>query len=116
MSIMPEEEVTGMPGSLARQGVRPATVDAILMDCQKPVMDGFEAVQQIRISQNGGPRTPVIALTANVLPGERTRCLEADMDDFLPKPIKLHSLQAVLEKWTAASSAEMSAVGAESLN
>ena len=77
--------------------------DAILMDCQMPLMDGFEAAEQIRLLQNRGKRTPIIALTANALSGERARCLEAGMDDYLPKPINTEDLRKTLERWAGGS-------------
>ncbi len=87
-------------GEKAVETVKDGHFDVVLMDCQMPVMDGLEAVHHIRRLENGKSRTPVVALTANVMPGERTRCLEAGMDDFLTKPIDLESLRAILEKWT----------------
>ena len=76
--------------------------DAILMDCQMPGMDGFEATRLIRaVEEETGRRTPIIALTANTMPGDRDACLEAGMDDYLPKPIRVAELEAVLERWVS---------------
>ncbi len=72
---------------------------AILMDCQMPEMDGFEATQAIRAAP-GGADVPIIALTANVLQGERDRCLAAGMNDYLSKPIDREALASKLEYWT----------------
>jgi len=75
--------------------------DAILMDCQMPVMDGFAATAEIRTfeARNGMERRPVIALTANAMDGDRDRCLAAGMDDFVSKPFTLTQLRTALDKW-----------------
>src|SRR6202043_2734266 len=73
-------------GYEAVQAVPGAAYDAILMDCQMPVMDGFEATVQIR--QQSRRHIPIIVLTANAMDGERERCLEAGMDDYLSKPVR----------------------------
>ncbi len=77
--------------------------DAILMDCQMPLMDGLEATRQIRAQLPR--RVPILALTANAFPGERERCLGAGMDDFVSKPFKIKELMERLSRWIR--SAEM---------
>ena len=81
-------------------------VDLVLMDCQMPELDGFEAVRLIRASGGGGPGAlavrgdvPVIALTANALSGDRERCLEAGFDDYLAKPYGETALLGMLRHW-----------------
>jgi CheY-like chemotaxis protein len=73
--------------------------DAVLMDCHMPDMDGFDATREIRKNEPAGRHTPVIAMTASALSGDRERCLAAGMDDYIAKPIKMHVVAAVLERW-----------------
>jgi two-component system, sensor histidine kinase and response regulator len=76
------------------------TFDLILMDCQMPEMDGFQATAAIRAREAGSShRTPVIALTANAIEGDREACLRAGMDDYLPKPISRDVMRVVLRRW-----------------
>jgi two-component system, sensor histidine kinase and response regulator len=73
--------------------------DAIIMDCQMPLMDGFQATQAIRRAEGPDRHTPIIALTAAAMTGERQHCLAAGMDDFLTKPINRLQLYATVQKW-----------------
>ncbi|HTD06313.1 response regulator [Undibacterium sp.] len=79
--------------------------DAVLMDCQMPEMDGFEATRTLRQQEakTSCHRTPVIALTANAVSGDRERCLEAGMDDYISKPFARAALLEVLARWTQVS-------------
>lgn len=82
-------------GQEAVSAFAPGKFSAILMDMQMPVMDGLEATRRIREMEAGG-HVPIIALTANVMPGDCERCFAAGMDGFLSKPFKKESLVAKL--------------------
>jgi len=79
---------------------------AILMDCQMPEMDGYEATRRIRLREEGGPHIPIIALTADAVSDARAKSLAAGMNDYVSKPINADELASVLERWTAASRAQ----------
>jgi two-component system sensor histidine kinase/response regulator len=87
-------------GQQAVELVQTHDFDLVLMDCQMPVMDGFQATAAIRrLPLARGARLPIAAVTANALQGDEQSCLEAGMNDFLQKPFKLAQLQALLARW-----------------
>jgi CheY-like chemotaxis protein len=73
------------------------------MDCQMPVMDGYQATGEIRRLLNGGRRLPIVAMTANAMQGDKEKCIEAGMDDYIPKPVKLDAIREALQRWTGAA-------------
>jgi CheY-like chemotaxis protein/HPt (histidine-containing phosphotransfer) domain-containing protein len=110
-------------GQEALTALKKSDYAAILMDCQMPIMDGFETTKNIReceaIAASGGPQAeadsrlgivspllphiPIIAVTANAMQGDRERCLAAGMDDYLSKPIKLDELRTALARWATST-------------
>ncbi|MBK9129766.1 MAG: response regulator [Phycisphaerales bacterium] len=86
-----------------------AEYDLILMDCQMPEMDGFQATRRIRAMEGPVAGIPIIAFTANNLAGDPERCAAAGMDDYLAKPIELARLSHMVEKWAPIASGERDA-------
>ena len=86
--------------------------DLVLMDCQMPVMDGFEATRMIREREGETRHTHIVAVTANAMEGDRKRCLDAGMDDYLPKPFRAGDMRRILARWVpAAADADAGAEG-----
>jgi PAS domain S-box-containing protein len=87
-------------GRRAIQSLKLKAYDLILMDVQMPEMDGFEATQAIRVMEGEAKHTPIIAMTAHAMKGDRERCLQAGMDDYISKPIEPQEFFDAIEKWT----------------
>ena len=93
-------------GEAAARSAASVHYDLILMDCHMPGLDGFEATRRIRGDAAGrSARTPIVALTADALAGDRERCLEAGMDDHMTKPVAAAQLATVIRQWAGATSA-----------
>lgn len=86
-------------GREAVEAVRQLPYDLLFLDCHMPVMDGFDACRAIRLQERPNQHLPIIAMTASALKGDREKCLEAGMDDYLPKPVRLNDLRGAIERW-----------------
>ena len=103
-------------GREALQALSSQRYDAVLMDCQMPDIDGYEATRELRRREGATRHTPVIAMTAHAMTGDRERCLEAGMDDYIAKPVRSQVLNEVLRRWIDRSDdaplAAVAAIGA----
>jgi CheY-like chemotaxis protein len=93
------EVETAHHGQQALDIIQSRSFDAVLMDCEMPVMDGFSATRALRAREQAGVRIPIIALTADVTSAGRAACLAAGMDDHLAKPFRREALHGVLARW-----------------
>ena len=98
-------------GKEAVEAMERIPYDIVLMDCQMPQMDGYEATKEIRSSQSKvlNHKVPVIAMTARAMKGDREKCLAAGMDDYIPKPIHPEKFLKVIEKWLVKTNGGMQA-------
>jgi CheY-like chemotaxis protein/nitrogen-specific signal transduction histidine kinase/HPt (histidine-containing phosphotransfer) domain-containing protein len=91
---------TAENGVQAIEKYRTNTYDMIFMDCQMPELDGYQATQKLRLLEEGTPvHTPIVAMTANAMMGDREKCLKAGMDDYLSKPLRAEHLKHILQTW-----------------
>ena len=96
------ETQLAVDGAQALQAARDKAYGAILMDCRLPGLDGYAVSRQIRAEPGPNRDTPIIALTANALAGDRETCLAAGMNDYLAKPFKRSDLRLALQRWMRA--------------
>ena len=90
-------------GSQAITAMKQSDYGLVLMDCQMPVMDGYEACRNIRRLDGPEAAVPIVALTASAMPGDREKCLAAGMNDYLAKPLRIHDLAETVARWLPAS-------------
>ena len=77
--------------------------DLVLMDCQMPVLDGYNATSQYRIIESKKSHIPIIAVTANTIPGDKEKCLSSGMDDYINKPVDQDILEEKINFWLKAT-------------
>ena len=102
LSVLGYECDTAPNGEVALSHMASGGYDLVLMDCQMPVLDGYSATRRWREHEAGhapGWRLPIVAMTANAMAGDRQRCLDAGMDDYLSKPVARDQLDTVLRRW-----------------
>jgi CheY-like chemotaxis protein len=94
-------------GAQALMALEHTRYAVVLMDCMMPVMDGYEATRRFRAieAERGLHRTPIVALTASAIDGDRERCFEAGVDDYLTKPYTSANFAAVLARWSGSDPA-----------
>ncbi|HEX3875563.1 MAG TPA: ATP-binding protein [Bryobacteraceae bacterium] len=100
-------------GEAALETIADRDFDLILMDCQMPGMDGYETTTEIRRREVGLRHTTIVAMTANSIEGDRERCMQAGMDDYLSKPFRINVLDQILRRWINGENSPMCSPGTE---
>ena len=106
LSVLGYECDTAPNGEVALSHMASGSYDLVLMDCQMPVLDGYSATRRWREHEAGqapGKRLPIVAMTANAMAGDRQKCLDAGMDDYLAKPVTRNDLERCIERWRGVS-------------
>ena len=107
---MGHEVILAANGAEALSKWKAGAFDLIFMDVQMPEMDGFEATRQIRLQEKTtASHIPIIAMTAHAMTGDRERCLEAGMDDYISKPISSKNIERVVASYSGAQAKAMGA-------
>jgi CheY-like chemotaxis protein len=94
-------------GVEAIETIRRRAYDLILLDCQMPDIDGYDVARSIRRMESDKRRVPIVAMTAHAVDGERQKCINAGMDDYLTKPVSTQRLSTVLARWLGTREAEV---------
>ncbi|HEY9703080.1 MAG TPA: response regulator, partial [Allocoleopsis sp.] len=100
LKILGYKADTANNGQQALDKLEQVNYDIVLMDCQMPVLDGYQATEKLRQKEGNSKHTVVIAMTANALKEDREKCLAAGMDDYISKPVNMQDLADMLTKWT----------------
>jgi signal transduction histidine kinase/CheY-like chemotaxis protein len=106
LQVLGAECDTAGNGQVALEKLEAGSYDMVLMDCQMPVLDGYAATRrwrEIEQERKFEQRMPIVAMTANAMAGDRQKCLDAGMDDYLPKPVTRGDLERCIERWRGAS-------------
>jgi len=103
MALLGVEVSVAQDGQQAIEQLAKSDFDLVLMDCQMPIVDGFEATRRIRADRSPNSAVTIVAMTANAMAGDRELCISAGMDDYIAKPFTLDQLTAVLSRWAEAS-------------